>query len=53
MLNKPTVSVNILIVSSMEENEAKVRRMTELSVVLEQIPLFLLSSLLKSYTLGC
>lgn len=49
MLNKASVSVNILIVSSMEENETKVNRMTELSVVLEQSPLFLLSRLLKVY----
>ena len=33
----------------MEENETKVNRMTELSVVLEQSPLFLLSRLLKVY----
>lgn len=49
MLNKASVSVNILIVSSVEGNETKGNRMTELSVVLEQSPLFLLSSLLKVY----
>ena len=49
MLNKATVSVNILIVSSMEENETKVSSRTELSMVLEQSPLFLLSSLSKVY----
>lgn len=49
MLNKATVSVNILIVSSMEENETKVNSRTEFSMVLEQSPLFLLSSLSKVY----